>query len=74
MIETDSYDPIIIRMKYIKSDLFIFNQFQYAILGARIPIDYPTDYFCCNRLFSARYPHNTTVFRLTVHCQSAVPS
>jgi len=47
MIETDSYDPIIIRIKRIKSDLFIFNQFQYPILGARIPID--TDYFCFNR-------------------------
>jgi len=45
MIEIDSYDPIIIRIKRIKFDLFIFNWFQYVILGA-IPID--TDYFCFN--------------------------
>jgi len=51
MIKTDSYDPIIIRMKRFKSDLFIFNRFQYPILDARIPID--TDYFYFNRLFSA---------------------
>jgi len=55
MIETDSYDPVIICMKRIKSDLFIFR-FQYPILGAKIPID--TGYFFVllgfNRLFSVR--------------------
>jgi len=54
MIEIDSYDPIIIRMKRIKSDLFIFNRFNilFSVQGSQsIQITFVLIGF--NRLFLA---------------------